>query len=180
LARTLADGAPAPGSEEQGDLRGEVESLPIGNDYDEPPADGAFGDVTMQPEASYAPGGSVSVSFWTGHPDNVLRPGAPYFEAQRLIDSDWSTVATEADWSTQAKWTQASRVIPPYDPLDPFAAPPPPINEAFTVSIVWQIPDDAEPGTYRVIFYGSEKEAGSEARAFTAETPSFEISAKAP
>lgn len=180
LARALADGSPAPGGEEQGDLRGEVDSLPIGNDYDEPPAEGAFGDVTTQPEISYAPGDSMSVAFWTGHPDNALRGGAPYFEVQQLIDSDWSTVATEIDWSTQARWTQASRVIPPYDPLDPFAAPPPPINEAFTVSIVWQIPDDAEPGTYRVTFYGSEKKAGSEARAFIAETQSFEISATAP
>jgi len=180
LARALADGSPVPGGEEQGDLRGEVDSLPIGNDYDEPPAEGALGDVTTQPETSYAPGDSMSVAFWTGHPDNALRVGAPYFEVQRLIGSDWSTVATEIDWSTQARWTQASRVIPPYDPLDPFAAPPPPINEAFTVSIVWQIPDDAEPGTYRVTFYGSEKEAGSEARAFTAETRSFEISATAP
>jgi neutral ceramidase len=180
LARALADGSPAPGGEEQGDLRDEVDSLPIGNAYDEPPTDGAFGDVTTQPETSYAPGDSMSVAFWTGHPDNALRVGAPYFEVQQLVDSDWSTAATEIDWSTQARWTQASRVIPPYDPLDPFAAPPPPINEAFTVSIVWQIPDDAKPGTYRVTFYGSEKEAGSEARAFTAETRSFEISAKAP
>jgi neutral ceramidase len=180
LARALADGSPAPGGEEQGDLRDEVDSLPIGNAYDEPPTDGAFGDVTTQPETSYAPGDSMSVAFWTGHPDNALRVGAPYFEVQQLVDSDWSTAATEIDWSTQARWTQASRVIPPYDPLDPFAAPPPPINEAFTVSIVWQIPDDAKPGTYRVTFYGSEKEAGSEARTFTAETRSFEISAKAP
>lgn len=180
LARALADGSPAPGGAEQDDLRGSVESLPIGNAYDESPTDGAFADVTTPPEASYAPGDAMSVSFWTGHPDNALRVGAPYFEVQQLIDSDWSTVATEIDWSTQARWTQASRVIPPYDPLDPFAAPPPPINEAFTVSIVWQIPDDAEPGTYRVTFYGSEKKADSEARAFTAETQSFEIGATAP
>jgi neutral ceramidase len=177
LARALADGSPAPGSAEQDDLRGAVESLPIGNEYDEPPIDGAFGDVTASPDTSYAPGESISVSFWTGHPDNAPRQRAPYFEIQRLIDSDWSTVATETDWSTQASWTQASRVIPPYDPLDPFAAPPPPINEAFTVSIVWQIPDDAEPGTYRVLFHGSEKQAGSEAHTFSAETPPFEISA---
>jgi neutral ceramidase len=180
LARALADGSPALGSEDQDDLRGMVESLPVGNEYDEPPNNGAFGEVTTPPKTSYASGDSMSVSFWTGHPDNALRLGAPYFEIQRLIDSDWSTVATEGDWSTQVRWTQASRVIPPYDPLDPFAAPPPPINEAFTVSIVWQIPDDAEPGTYRVTFYGSEKEAGSEARTFAVETRSFEISAAAP
>ena len=62
------------------------------------------------------------------------------------------------------------------DPLDPFAEPPPPINEAFTVAISWDIPDDVEPGTYRVVFYGTEKpqETGT-ATAFTTESPALEI-----
>jgi hypothetical protein len=116
----------------------------------------------------------MSVSFWTGHPDNGS--GGLYFEIQREVDADWLTVATEADWSTKGMWTQASRVIPPYDPLDPFAEPPPPINEAFTVAISWDIPDDVEPGTYRVVFYGTEKpqETGT-ATAFTTESPALEI-----
>ena len=63
----------------------------------------------------------------------------------------------------------------PFLPLDPFAVPPPPINEAFTVSIDWQIPDDAEPGTCRVLFQGSEKEAGSDVEEFQSETPAFEV-----
>jgi len=85
-------------------------------------------------------------------------------------------VATEADASTKAIWSQQSRVIPPYDPLDPFAAPPPPINEAFTVTIAWQIPDDAEPGSYRLIFNGNEKPLeGSGVRSFVAQSPPFEV-----
>jgi len=67
-------------------------------------------------------------------------------------------------------------VIPPYDPLDPFAGPPPPINEAFTVSIRWQIPSDAESGTYRALFHGSElRETDLETRTFTAESPEFVV-----
>lgn len=44
------------------------------------------------------------------------------------------------------------------------------------VTIDWQIPDDAVPGTYRVTFHGSEKqEGGVEVRTFDAESPSFEV-----
>ncbi|HSN83894.1 MAG TPA: neutral/alkaline non-lysosomal ceramidase C-terminal domain-containing protein [Polyangiales bacterium] len=180
LAEALATGRPAPGSEDQGDLRGMVESQPLGNEYDEPPADGSFGDVITAPNPSYAPGETVSLAFWTGHPDNAFRRGASYAEIQRLTGSDWVTITTEGDWPTQVRWTQASRVIPPYDPLDPFATPPPPINEAFTVSIAWQVPDDTAPGTHRVLFHGSQKQdAGSQAVTFTAQSPSFEITAPA-
>ena len=175
LAQAIAEGEPAPEPEEQGDLRGEVDSQPVGNEYDEPPAEGEFGDVTTPPDASYGPGDEVSVSFWTGHPDNAALSGPPYFEVQRETDGDWVTVATDDDWSTQARWTQASRVIPPYDPLDPFAVPPPPINEAFTVTIDWQIPADTRTGTHRIVLRGSQKQQGSEAAEIIAETPAFEI-----
>ncbi len=174
VARALANGTPVTDLADQRDLRGTVESLPIGNEYDEPPTEALFGDVAAAPASTYAPGDSMTVSFWTGHPDNG--PSGLYFEIQREADADWLTVATDADWSTRGMWTQASRVIPPYDPLDPFAEPPPPINEAFTVAISWDIPDGIEPGVYRVVFYGVEKrQETGEATAFTAESPTFEI-----
>ena len=176
LTRALASGSPAPSSADAGDLRGMVASNAIGNAYDETPDGGAFGDLTLAPDLSYAPGATMTVAFWTGHPDNAYQQGSRHFEIQMQVGSDWSAVATESDGSTKATWTQASRVIPPYDPLDPFAAPPPPINEAFTVTIDWQIPVDAEPATYRVIFNGTEKQQGmTEPRSFVAESPAFEV-----
>lgn len=176
LARALADGRPVTSSVDQGDLRGRVDSTPLGNAFDEPPADGSFGEIIRAPEPSYAPEDTVSVSFWTGHPDNALGRNAQYVEVQRRGDPDWTSIATENDWSTQLRWTQASRTIPPYDPLDPFAEPPAPINEAFTVTITWKIPRDASPGTYRMRFYGSEKsDEEQEASTFVSESPSFEI-----
>lgn len=176
LAQSMADESAIPAGPDQGDRRGTVDSSPLGNDFDEPPETASFGDVATPSGASYAPGATMALSFWTGHPDNALRPGAPYVEIQRLVDSSWSTVVTEADWSTQVQWTQQGRVIPPYDPLDPFAGPPPPINEAFTASIRWQIPSDAESGTYRVLFHGSElRETDLEPRTFTEESPEFTI-----
>ncbi len=178
LAQALADGSAGASSLDAGDLRGLVASNAVGNDFDEPPADAAFGEIATRPDASYSPGATMSVSFWTGHPDNAFRQGSRHFEIQRLADAEWTTVATESDGSTRGTWTQSSRTIPPYDPLDPFAEPPPPINEAFTVTIHWQIPDDAIPGTHRVIFHGSEKQEGSaELRTFLAESPSFEVTA---
>lgn len=175
VAEALAEGSAISESEPQVDLRGRVESLPIGNEYDERPATGAFGELTVSPRESYFGGETVTVAFWTGHPDNFPRREAPYFEVQRAAGEDWETVATEADWETRGRWTQASRVIPPYDPLDPFASPPPPINEAFTVTIEWLVPGDALPGTYRVLFHGVEKREQTSARTFTASSPTFVI-----
>ena len=175
VARSLVEGAPAPASAEQSDLRGLVESLPSGNEYDEPPSDGAFGDIITPPDGSYAPGDVVSTTLWTGHPDNGFPPNADYVWIRRLRDDRWSTVATDANWETQVEWSQASRVIPPYDPLDPFAEPPAPINEAFTVEIRWQIPVDTLPGTYIIRFVGVHKDAGMDAEPFSTSTPRFEI-----
>ncbi len=176
LAQSIADGSPSPSSAPQGDLRGTIASGDIANEYDEPPSGAAFGDLVTPPRASYAPGELMSVSFWTGHPDHVLRRGAHYVEIQRENGPDWSTVVTDEDWTTTAAWTQSTRIIPPYDPLDPFAVPPPPITEAFTVTIGWAIPESTEPGTYRATFHGSHKqELGGSVLSFAAQSPSFEI-----
>jgi neutral ceramidase len=176
LTRALASGSPGPSPADAGDLRGTVASAVVGNALDEPPVDSEFGELNQAPESSYTPGNTLTVQFWTGHPDNVYAQGRRHFEIERMTDATWTTVATENDWSTKATWTQSSRVIPPYDLLNPFAEPPPPINEAFLVTIEWQIPDDVAPGTYRVRFHGSEKEAGaSEPREFAIESPSFEV-----
>jgi len=178
LTRALADGSPAPSSAEPPDLRGTIESRPLGNDHDEPPVDGSFGELITPPEPSYAPGDSMSVSLWTGHPDNAFQHGRRYVDIQLLTDSNWTTVSTEGDWSTKVTWTQSNRVFPPYDPFDPFAAPPAPINDAFAVSFTWEVPVDVEPGTYRVSFHGSEKRAsGLDAVGFSVQSPSFEIAA---
>lgn len=175
LAAAIAEGSPVSRSEQPVDLRGEVQSVPIGNEYDEAPATGTFGDISVTPRESYTAGETVTVAFWTGHPDNALQPNAPYLEIQRAGSQGWTTIATEADWDTRARWNQASRVIPPYDPLDPFAAPPPSINEAFTVHIEWHVPEGAVSGSHRIVFHGVHKETGENPRTFTSSSPTFEI-----
>lgn len=176
LTRALASGSPGPSAADAGDLRGTVDSAELGNEYDEPPVDASFGVLSLAPDASYVPGDTATVQIWTGHPDNVFTKGKRHFEIERMTDAGWTTVATENDWTTKASWTQSSRVIPPYDPLDPFAAPPPPINEAFTVTIDWQIPAEVEPGTYRLVFHGSQKPSETEEPVgFEVESPAFEV-----
>ncbi|MFW2389329.1 MAG: neutral/alkaline non-lysosomal ceramidase N-terminal domain-containing protein [Polyangiales bacterium] len=176
LTRALADGSPGPSPADAGDLRGTVASAGVGNEFDEPPADAEFGLLNRAPDSSYAPGDTATVEFWTGHPDNVFTQGGRHFEIERMVNEGWVVAATEDDWSTKGTWTQSSRVIPPYDPLNPFAEPPPPINEAFIVAIDWQIPNDATPGTYRIVLHGSEKPSGAdEPTRFDVESPSFEV-----
>jgi len=174
VSRALATGTAVTDGADQGDLRGMVSSGVLGNDFDAPPAGASFGDIVDAPQASYAQGDTVSVSFWTGHPGNALRK--TYIEIQRRDGDEWRTIATENDWFARARWTQASRVFPPLDPFDPFATPPPPSTEAFTVLVIWEIRPSTEIGTYRVLFHGSERsEASAEARLFTAESPTFEV-----
>jgi neutral ceramidase len=175
VSRALVSAAAVMDGADQGDLRGKVSSGALGNEFDAPPANGAwFGDIIDAPQASYAQGDTVSVSFWTGHPDNALRE--TYFEIQRRNGDDWHTIATENDWFARAKWTQASRVFPPLDPLNPFAPPPPASTEAFTVLVMWDIRPSTEAGTYRVLFHGSERSKESAVtHRFTAESPTFEV-----
>jgi neutral ceramidase len=174
VSRALVSDAAVTDGADQGDLRGTVSSGVLGNDFDEPPASAQFGDIVDAPQASYAQGDTVSVSFWTGHPGNALR--RTYIEIQRRDGDEWRTIATENDWFARARWTQASRVFPPLDPINPFAPPPPTSTEAFTVLVIWEIRPSTEIGTYRVLFHGSERsEASAEARLFTAESPTFEV-----
>jgi neutral ceramidase len=174
VARSLSEGTELPQGPDPGDVRSQAVSRPIGNEFDEPPMSASFGDVSEAPAESYAVGDQVSVSFWTGHPDNALRDS--YFEFQVREEDGWRTVVSDSDWSTRARWTQANREIPPLDPLDPFPPPLPPSSEAFTVEIFWDVPAWISPGTYRAVFYGSERAAaGQDARLFTSTTPSFEI-----
>jgi neutral ceramidase len=174
VALELASDAPVSGGADQGDLRGTVSSRTFGNDFDEPPDGASFGDVAEAPLASYSQGDTMSVSFWTGHPGNALRD--TYFEIQKQDGSEWRTLATENEWFTRARWTQASRVFPPLDPLNPFPELPPSSTEAFTALVLWDIRETTEPGTYRVLFHGSERpEPGADTRLFTAESPSFGV-----
>ena len=175
VSRALVSDTAVTDGADQGDLRGTVSSVALGNDFDAPPADGAwFGDIVDAPQAAYAQGDTVSVSFWTGHPDNALRD--TYIEIQRRDGDDWRTIATENDWFARAKWTQASRVFPPLDPLNPFAPPPPASTEAFTVLVTWEIRPSTEIGTYRVLFHGSARsEVSAVTRLLTAESPAFEV-----
>lgn len=174
VARSLSAGTSLPGGPDPGDVRRDAVSRPVGNEFDETPGSAAFGDLLEPPEARYSVGDRVSLSFWTGHPDNALRD--TYFEFQVQEGGDWRTVATDADWFTRARWSQANRIIPPLDPLDPFPAPPPPSSEAFTAEVIWDVPAWVSPGTYRAVFYGSERTIpGEDPRLFTATTPSFEL-----
>jgi neutral ceramidase len=174
VSRALVSGTAVTDAADQGDLRGMVSSGVLGNDFDEPPAGASFGDIVDAPQASYVQGDTMSVSFWTGHPDNAL--SKTYVEIQKRDGAEWRTIATENDWFARARWTQASRVFPPLDPFDPFAGPPPTSTEAFTALVVWEIRPSTEIGTYRVLFHGSERSApGAEARLFTADSPSFEV-----
>lgn len=174
VARSLSEGTELPPGPDPGDVRGEAVSRPIGNEFDEPPTDASFGDVFEPPAERYSIGDQVAVSFWTGHPDNALQDS--YFEFQVRAEDSWRPVVADSDWSTRAHWTQANREIPPLDPLDPFPEPLPPSSEAFTVEILWDVPAWISPGTYRAVFYGSERAVpGQDARLFTSTTPSFEI-----
>ncbi|XP_024944698.1 neutral ceramidase isoform X2 [Cephus cinctus] len=102
--------------------------------YDTPKWRHDFGDCLQQPPAKVFPGDVVTVQFVSGHPRNNLMTGSTYLTVERLNDDEtWTSVATDADWETTFVWERTSVVLGSSDVL-----------------ISWKVPDDVEPGHYRI------------------------------
>lgn len=150
LARTLADGAPAPAGPEY------VDSTPVLRRTPHLPTDlpgpgRAFGDVVTQPAATAAPGDTVSAEFQSGHPRNDLkRDGGYVFAERRTGDEQWTVVAADRDPELIFEWRPA---IPSPLPIELPAIGP------STAAAIWHIPADTPPGIYRLRHEGAARTA---------------------
>ena len=143
LATSLRDGAGvAPGPTPR-DLRHEQLTFQPGVVFDDKLLWVDFGDVVTDARPTYSRGDTVSVTFWGGHPKNDLRREGTLLRVQRREpDGTWSDVATDADWATRYQWRRENCV---------------PTLACSHVTVTWDIPVDAMPGTYRLVHEGNWK-----------------------
>lgn len=101
------------------DLRGQVDSTPIGNEFDRLPPGETFGRVLVDADPLYERGSQVRVAFRTGNPSNDFHNGGNTITIERRAGEGWVRALTDRDWSTKFHWST--------DPLPP---PAPPVTEA--------------------------------------------------
>lgn len=138
LAVAMRDNTPAPQGPEPPDIRNHTVSLITGVVFDDKPLFKRFGDVITDVAPSYIRGATAKAAFWGGHPKNNLRTQDSFLEVQAYVNGAWTTVARDNAPCTRYHWARQGVA-----------------NSKVTVE--WDIPDDADPGTYRIVHSGDWK-----------------------
>ena len=110
LADALASGAtvaPGPTPADSADAQLILEA---GVAFDDVPFFEEFGNVVVQPAASYARGAVASGVFWGGHPRNEPLIRSSYLDVEQLADGAWVRVAQD---STRRRRTDGSATASP-------------------------------------------------------------------
>ena len=115
-----------------------------------------FGECHIESKSSYEKGETVKFSFVAGYPNRDLMTEKSYFKVERKGEGEaWEEKFTDDDFCTQMHWFMMER--------------------SSMIRIVWKIPDDQDPGTYRIVFIGPVKaQAGGEVQFLKVEKE-FEI-----
>ena len=158
LAVALRDGTTPPPGPTPPDLSGKALSLQPPVVVDVPQLGRSFGDVLTQPGPSFGPGDRVTAVFAGAHPSNDLHRGGTYLRVERLDGGTWVTVADDGDWSTAFRWER-----------DGIAAS--------KVTITWDVPQGASPGSHRIRYFGDARQLTGGIRAFTGTTRTFDVRA---
>lgn len=104
-----------------------------------------FGSLVQDVQSSYVLGDTATAVFRTADPNNDLMTGDSFLRVERLVGQDtWVVVATDRDPETTFLWRTPS-------PRPQFM--PSPTSEA---EIIWRIPRNALPGTYRLRHQGAQ------------------------
>lgn len=153
-------GSPPPGPEPQ-DNRGNSLDLITGVAFDAPPIGQSFGAVTVQPAASYTRGAVVNATFIGANPRNNLRLEGTYAAVEkRQSNGQWTRVRDDSDWHLVYYWTRTNGFL-----------------ATSTATVSWETEADAEPGTYRLKYYGDHKAfLGGAITAFEGTSSTFTLS----
>ncbi|KAI9730645.1 MAG: hypothetical protein M1818_008127 [Claussenomyces sp. TS43310] len=112
--------------------------------YDGAPLFQSFGAVKEDVGPAYASGSVVRATFIGANPRNNLRLEQTYAAVEKRSSSGlWSTVRDDSDWSLIFNWKKTSELLGTSD-----------------VEIVWETEDAAEPGDYRLRYFGDSKTIG--------------------
>ncbi|KAI0379023.1 neutral ceramidase [Hypomontagnella monticulosa] len=153
-----AQGKPDPGPTPP-DNRDSSLSFITGVVQDNAPIGKKFGDVTVQPAASYARGAVVNTTFVGANPRNNLRLEGTYAAVEKQDGQTWTRVRDDADWSLVYTWKRTDTILGYSE-----------------VTISWETEQDAQPGTYRVKYYGDSKALiGGKITAFEGTSGTFTL-----
>jgi neutral ceramidase len=148
LARAMRDGEPAPA--DPGPAQQSPNLIrPRYNPSDLPGSGGAFGALIADVPASAAPGERIEARFQAGHPRNDLKTQSSYAYVEQLqADGSWSAVFHDRDPELIFLWEpQLPQTVAVDAPLiGPSAA-----------RVIWQIPANQPPGTYRLRHDGAAR-----------------------
>lgn len=127
-----------------------------------------FGDVSQDVSERYQRGDAVRARFVGANPRNDLRLEATFAAVEKLDDHDddgvatsedaWRTVRDDADWSVVFHWRRTSEILGTSD-----------------VEIVWETEKWAEPGVYRLRYFGDSKGLGGKITAFEGTSSTFTL-----
>lgn len=118
-----------------------------------------FGDVLTQPEASHSLGDVVKATFQGANPRNNLRLEGTFAAIEKKDGDKWTQVRDDSDWFLVYTWRRTNLVL------------------GFSeVDVTWETAGNAEPGTYRVKYYGDWKAINGDITAFEGTSDSFELS----
>lgn len=138
IAADMAAGLPSDPGPTPRDIKDDQLLTTLGVVFDDKPLLNSFGDVATQANASYRRGETVNVVFWGAHPRNNLRIQGTFLVVEKATASGFVPVARDWDPETVYRWARSGVA-----------------NSKVTVS--WAIPEDAEPGSYRIRHFGNWK-----------------------
>jgi neutral ceramidase len=119
----------------------------------------SFGQVLTQPNAAYHIGDVVNATFVAANPRNNLRLEGSFTAVEQLVNGQWVKVRDDWDWFLSLTWKRVSTVL-----------------GTSTVVLSWETESDAEPGTYRLHYYGDSKSLFGSISAFEGVSNSFTLS----
>ena len=156
LAVALRDGTEVKKTLRPRDLSADQWTFNPGPLLDVAPPGRNFGEVLVEPNERYGRGDEVTAVFLTGNPRHDVRADDTFLEVQhRDGEGVWQTIATDDDWSTTFRIEREWLVFK-------------------HARITWKIPEDAAPGSYRILHHGEAKSGGGIA-SFQGRTRGFSI-----
>jgi neutral ceramidase len=156
LATAMQSGAPVDEGPSTSDLSGRHRTLRDRAAADVAPPGATLGEVLVAPRASYQAGQRVVAVFAGAHPNNRLHRGGTYLSVEQRNGDTWHRRQDDGDWATRFTWQRRR-------------------GGQSEVTISWNIPADASPGEYRIVYEGDSKDDRGEVRPISGTTAPFEV-----
>ncbi|PHH66291.1 hypothetical protein CDD81_7884 [Ophiocordyceps australis] len=127
--------------------------------YDSHPLQQPFGEAVRQPEPQHQLGDVVKATFQGANPRNNLRLEGTFAAVEKQgKDDEWTRVRDDEDWFLVYTWRRTNGVLG-YSEVD----------------VSWETKGNAEPGTYRLKYYGDAKSIWGGITAFEGTSAPFTL-----